>query len=101
MTKLGTMLANLFQVVVLVGSVNWLVTGFRLTMDNTVGTLANSTTLNVNTTLVVPDALSWGNSMFQQVVYYLVGISGLGLVLLSFGGYWIREGEAMIACSAA
>jgi uncharacterized membrane protein YuzA (DUF378 family) len=89
------MLTNLFQLVVLVGSVNWLVTGIRLTLDNS---LANAATFS-NTTLIVPDALYWGGSMLQQIVYYLVGSSGIGLLVMSINGFWIRQGDPIISCS--
>ena len=95
MTNFTSLFANLFQLVVLVGSVNWLVTGIRLTMDNTLETAMTFS----NTTLIVPDALFWGGTIFQQIVYYLVGISGISLFLLSIGGYWVRPGEALISCT--
>lgn len=90
-------LSSILYLVTLIGGVNWLVTGVRLTFpaDAVIETASGEANA---TAILIPDALSWGGESFQIVTYYLVGFSGLALLLLSLNGFWVRRGEPLIAC---
>ena len=91
-TQTVNMLSSAFYLLTLIGGVNWLVTGMRLAYPET------ESGSGVNTTLTIPDALSWGGESFQMVVYFLVGLSSVSLLLLTFSGFWVRRGDALISC---
>lgn len=90
-------LSSVFYLLTLIGGVNWLVTGVRLSFPADVANETSSGETNATVTLI-PDALSWGGESFQIITYYLVGFSGLALLLLAFTGFWVRRGEPLIAC---
>ena len=88
-----SMLPSLFYTLVLVGGLNWLVTGTRMVMDP-----PKCVAISNSTTQVV-DMLEFAPVEVQLTVYFLVGASSIMLVFYNlFGGYWLTKGEAMIEC---
>ena len=81
--------ANVAYVLLLVGGLNWLVTGVRLTIDETGDNLI---------TEPLPDLLSWGGELFQIVIYLSVGAASLLLLLLTTMGFWLRKGDGCVLC---
>lgn len=84
-------ISSAFYLLTLIGGVNWLVTGVRLSFPPEHGSGEANLTL-------IPDALSWGGESFQLAIYYIVGASSLALFVLSISGWWIRKGEPLISC---
>lgn len=99
------MIASLYYTLVLVGGVNWLVTGIRLlSEDNVLECSMKDFNMSMNVTtksLQVPDALSWADENFQIAIYLLVGMSSCILLVSTLMGYWVREGEPLVVCETA